>query len=131
MYPSCAVSPPPFEKHAARVECISHFEAKSEKLASPSVASLFGEMKLTLLLLATMKATALVISPAVINSPRTVNSHIAMSTYGERLVSSHAQPIRHTLTHVFSSPVPLPQRNTCDRVAWQHRQWCPLLWPLR
>ena len=107
------------------------FEAQSEKLGSPSVASLIGEMKLTLLLLATMEATALVISPAVIHSPRIVNSHIAMSTYGERLVSSHAQPIRHILTHVFSSTVPLPQRNTCDRVAWQHRQWCPLLWPLR
>ena len=78
----------------------STLRAQSEKPGSPSALSLFGEMKLSLLLLATMEAAALVISPAVIHSPRTVNSHIAMSTYGERLVSSHAQlAIRHTHPH--------------------------------
>ena len=67
-------------------------------------------MKLSLFLLATMEAAALVISPAVIHSPRTVNSHIAMSTYGERLVSSHAQPpIRHTHPHTrILLPCPAP-----------------------
>lgn len=78
----------------------STLRAQSEKPGSPSALSLFGEMNLSLLLLATMEAAALVISPAVIHSPRTVNSHIAMSTYGERLVSSHAQlAIRHTHPH--------------------------------
>lgn len=70
-----------------------------------------------MLLLATMEAAALVMSPAFVHSPITVSSHITMSTYGERLVSSLARLVQHTHTHVFTSPVPLPQRNTCDRVA--------------